>query len=287
MRRFQRLLLALLFPLYGLSAQSSVWKVSDGDQTLYLGGTCHILRKSDLPLPVEFEQAYAKADSMAFEVDPAVLQDPSFAMRLMAESSYRDGRTLKSVLSEEAYKALAEQCTKSNLPIEVLHKIKPGMAVMMVTIQELTKAGVTQEGVDVQFGNRAHADGKPVASLETADFQLKLITSLGEGMESEMVLYSIQDLDQVAELFDEIIAAWRIGDLDTISRLFVEDMTEFPEIYDLMLKDRNDRWIPQIEAMLKTEPTEFVLVGVGHMPGEDGLIALLKAKGYEVEQFVN
>jgi len=276
--------LALLLPFCGLSAQSSVWKVTDGQQTLYLGGTCHILRKVDFPLPAEFEQAYAAADSMAFEVDPAVLQDPAFAMRMMAEGVYRDGRTLKSVLNEEAYAALAEQCRKSNLPVEVLHKTKPGMAVMMLALQELTKAGVTKEGVDVHFGNRAHKDGKAVASLETADFQLKLITNLGEGKESGMVLYSLQDIGQISALFDEIIASWRSGDLDTIDRLFVEDMAEFPEVYDLLLKDRNHRWIPQIKAMLATEPTEFVLVGVGHIPGEDGLIALLQAEGYSVEQ---
>lgn len=284
MRSFLILVLASAFTFSGLFAQSSVWKVTDGEQTLYLGGTCHILRKGDFPLPAEFEKAYAQADSLAFEVDPAVLQDPAFSMRMMAEGVYRDGRTLKSVLSKEAYDALAEQCSKSNLPIEVLHNTKPGMAVMMLALQELAKAGVTQEGVDVRFGNKAHAEGKPVASLETAEFQLNLITNLGAGKESEMVLYGLQDLDQVSTYIDQMIAAWRIGDMDTLNKLFVDDMAAFPEIYNLLLKDRNHRWIPQIEAMLATEPKEFVLVGVGHMPGKDGLIALLEAKGYTVEQ---
>jgi len=277
---------AILAPLLlgSLSAQSSVWKVSKGAHTAYLGGTCHILKPSDYPLPTEFDAAYEAADSLVFEVEPDALQDPAFAMQLIAGSVYKDGRTLKSVLSDEAYTALAEECRKTNMPIETIQNMKPGMAVMMLTLQELMKAGVSQEGVDLYYGNLAKADSKPIAALETAEFQLQLITTLGDGVESELVLYGLQDLSQISELFDEIIAAWRSGDLNTINHLFVEDMAAFPEIYEGMLKDRNARWLPQIEAMLTTEPTEFILVGVGHMPGKDGLIQLLEGKGYVVSQ---
>lgn len=124
--------------LQSLAAQSSVWKVTDGNNAVYLGGTCHILRPTDFPLPGEFDLAYAQADSLVFEIDPSAVESPEFATRLMAESVYRDGRTLKTVLTEEAYAALAAQGTQSNLPIEILQNTKPGMAVMMITIQELT-----------------------------------------------------------------------------------------------------------------------------------------------------
>lgn len=284
MSLIRRLILTLvLFPAF-LFGQSSVWKVSKGDKSLYLGGTCHILRKSDFPLPAEFDKAYEKADSLIFEVDPSALQDPSFAMQLMSESVYKDGRTLKTVLSEEAYTALAEQGRKSNLPIEVIERTKPGMAITMITLQELTKIGVSQEGVDLHYAKKAQSDKKSIGSLETADFQLDLLVNLGEGMESEMVLYSLKDLDKIGELFEDIIASWRSGNLDTIEEVFVGEMSNYPDIYNQMIKDRNARWIPQIEAMLSSEPTEFVLVGVGHMPGKDGLLPLLKAAGCSIEQ---
>lgn len=120
--------------------------------------------------------------------------------------------------------------------------------------------------------------------MGTIQFQLDLIVNLGEGIESEFVLYSIQDLEQVGELFDEMVTAWRIGDLDTIERMFIEDMRAFPDIYDLMLKDRNERWVPQIVEMLQTDTNEFVLVGAGHMGGAHGLLPLLQAEGFSVEQ---
>jgi uncharacterized protein YbaP (TraB family) len=284
MYRTQILLLFALLPLSGVSAQSSVWQVSDGTHTVYLGGTCHMLRAGDFPLPAEFDTAYAAANSLFFEVDPAEMNDPKFAMRLMHEGSYTDGRTLQSVLSAEAYTALADQCSQSGMPIEMLQKFKPSIAVLMLTLHELAKVGVTQAGVDMYYAKQADTDKKSVAALETADFQLDLITRLGEGSESELVLHGLQDLDQLNTLFDVMITAWRKGDLETINRLFVEDMAQYQEIYDLMLKDRNARWLPQIEAMLQSQPVEFVLVGVAHIPGKDGLIALLEAKGYAVTQ---
>ncbi|WPJ94782.1 TraB/GumN family protein [Coraliomargarita algicola] len=267
-----------------LSAQSSVWQVSEGAHSVYISGTCHILRASDYPLPVEYDSAYKAADSLVFEVPPEDLNDPAFAMRLMTAGVYQDGRTLKSVLSDEAYTALAAECRQANMPIEMIQSMKPSMAVMMLTVQKLMQAGVSQAGVDLHYAQQAKVDQKPTASLETTEFQLQLITSMGEGIESEMVLYSLKDLERINELFEQMIEAWRIGNLDTIEQLFVDDMLQYPEIYNTMLKDRNARWLPQIEAMLETEPTELVLVGLAHMAGSDGLIKLLTAKGYTVTQ---
>lgn len=276
------LILALLPSL--LLAESSVWKVSKGEQSLYIGGTCHVLRPSDYPLPTEFDLAYAAADTLVFEIDPAAAQEPAFAMQLLAKASYTDGRSLKSVLSAEAYQALAAQGAKSGLPIEMLNGIKPGMVMMMLMMQELTKAGVSQEGVDMHYHALGLKDNKPVQSLETPEFQIELITSLGEGMENELVLYGLEDLGHMKELFNELIGAWRAGDLAEIEALFISDMRDYPELYSKMLVNRNQRWIPQIEAYLKSPEIEFVLVGVAHAAGDDGILKLLKDQGYTVDQ---
>ncbi len=279
--------LILLFTATSATAQSSVWEVTDGTNTIYLGGTCHILRQADYPLPAEFDVAYEAADELHFEVDPAELQAPEFAVRLMAESVYRDGRTLKSVLNAEAYSALEAQGKKSNIPIEVIQQSKPGMAIVMMTMQELTKIGVRQEGVDLYYHKKGITEGKPIGSLETADFQIKIISGMGEGMESEFVLYGLQDLDKIGEYFEKLIEAWRAGDVEAIERLFISDMKSFPDIYNELLKNRNLRWVPQIDQMLKTAPTEFILVGVAHMAGEDGVLTMLEEKGYTVRQLGN
>lgn len=265
-------------------AQSSVWKISKDDQSLYLGGTCHLLRKADYPLPAEFDLAYKAADTLVFEIDPAAAADPNFAMQLLGAATYTDGRSLKSVLSDEAYTALAKQGTESNLPIQVLNNMKPGMAVMMITIQELAKHGISEEGVDMHFGKLAKKDKKAIESLETPEFQINLLVNMGEGYESELVLYSLKDLHKLEQFFGELLQAWRSGNVAQLETLFVDDMKAYPQLYKDMLVNRNANWIPKIEAYLQTPETEFILVGVGHAAGDDGLLALLKEKGYLVEQ---
>jgi len=276
-------LLLVLIPT-ALLAQSSVWKVSKGEHSLYIGGTCHVLRSTDYPLPVEFDHAYQAADTLIFEIDPAAAQDPAFAMQLLAQASYTDGRTLKSVLSPEAYAALTEQGKQSGLPIEMLNSLKPGMVMMMLTMQELAKAGVTEEGVDMHYHARGVKDGKPVLSLETAEFQIDLLTSMGEGIENELVLYGLEDLGKMKTLFNELIGAWRSGDLAKIEALFIADMVDYPELYSKLLADRNHRWIPQIKGYLESPEIEFVLVGAAHAASADGLLAILKDEGYDIEQ---
>jgi uncharacterized protein YbaP (TraB family) len=87
------------------------------------------------------------------------------------------------------------------------------------------------------------------------------------------------------EVMDDMIAAWRIGDNDALSELFVADMLEqAPEIYDSLLKQRNLNWLPQLEDMLESPEIEFVLVGAAHLVGPDGLLAMLQAKGYQISQ---
>ncbi|HKK18324.1 MAG TPA: TraB/GumN family protein [Opitutales bacterium] len=169
------------------------------------------------------------------------------------------------------------------MSIEVLNGFKPGMAVMMLTVQELMKIGVTQEGVDMVFAKRAKADGKPVRALETAEFQIDLITAIGEGMEDEFVRYSLRDLHQIEKLFDELIRAWREGDNEALERLFVDDMREFPQVYEGLLADRNERWMKDLEKMLATDEVEFALVGAGHLVGPDGLLQSFQKMGCEVE----
>lgn len=284
LKALSALLLVLTLLPASLLAQSSVWKVSKGDQSLYLGGTCHLLRKSDYPLPAEFDLAYAASDTLVFEIDPAAAADPTFGMMLLGAATYTDGRSLKSVLSDDAYTALAEQGAESNLPIQVLNNMKPGMAVMMITIQELAKLGISEEGVDMHYALQAKQDNKPILALETPEFQIDLLVNMGEGYESELVLYSLKDLDKLEEFFDQLLLAWKDGNVTQLEKLFVDDMKDYPQLYKDMLVDRNQNWIPKIEAYLQSPETEFILVGVGHAAGDDGLLALLKNKGYSVEQ---
>jgi hypothetical protein len=112
-----------------------------------------------------------------------------------------------------------------------------------------------------------------------------ILTSLADGNEDNFILYSIEDLKSLEEIFDQMSSAWKIGDIKKLEELFISELeTEFPELNKIILVDRNISWMPDIEKFLKTPETEFVLVGVAHLVGEDGVLELLKKSGYKVEK---
>ena len=266
-------------------ADASVWSVTDGNNTVYLGGTVHFLRASDFPLPEEYEQAYQAASEIYFETDIAAMTDVSVQTQILQQLTYNDERTLKTVLNQEAYTALSDYAASKNMPMMVLDKFKPGLLITTLQILEVQSMGFTPQGVDTYFTTRAIADAKSLGQLEAVQEQIEFIAAMGKGNESEFVLLSLRDLDQTRELMDEMVQAWRVGNNARLEKLFVEDMrSETPELYDSLLLQRNLMWIPLIDQMLDDGDTEFVLVGAAHLVGEDGLLELLANKGYEIRQ---
>jgi len=279
------LALSFVFSVQSAVADSAVWQVSSGANTVYLGGTVHLLRPSDYPLPQEYEQAYQASNEIYFETDIGAMSDISVQTQMLQQLTYQDERTLQSVLSEEAYTALSEYISGTGMPMMMMEKFKPGMVISTLQVLEFQRIGFTPQGVDMYFNTRAVGDAKSLGQLETIMEQIGFLASMGEGNESEFILLSLEDLEETAEVMDDMIAAWREGNNDRLADLFVNEMrNEAPELYDSLLRQRNLNWIPQIEQMLQDDDTEFVLVGAAHLVGSDGLLELLQAKGYSVNQ---
>lgn len=274
--------------LLGLSqaiADTSVWSVRSGDNVIYLGGTVHLLRPGDYPLPEEFEEAYQASSQLYFETDIGSMSDISVQTQMLQQLTYSDDRTLRTVLNDEAYTALSAYTATAGLPIAMLEKFKPGLLVSTLQVLVFQSMGFTPQGVDAYFHTRAVGDGKQEGQLETVEEQIGFISAMGEGNESEFILLSLKDLAETGDVMEEMLGVWRSGDADGLSELFVEDMKdEAPALYDSLLLQRNLKWIPQIESMLQDTDTEFVLVGAAHIVGENGLLDLLSQRGYEIEQ---
>lgn len=274
----------LLFSVDSL-AQSSVWLATKNGNTVYLGGTIHMLRADDYPLPPEFETAYAEADSLYFEIDIDQMNDPVAQLGMLQRLMYTDGRTLQTVLNNEAYSTLTDYVAKFGMPMLMLQNMKPGMLMSTLELLEFQTRGFTPDGVDMHFHQRAKADDKTIEAFETVDEQIGFIENMGEGEESEYVLLSLRDLEKIDDDIESMVSIWRNGEADDLVELFVEDMEEtIPGVYQTLLLDRNNKWMPTIEAMFNDSNTEFILVGVAHLVGEDGLVQHLRNRGYQVNQ---
>jgi len=266
-------------------AQSSVWVATKDSSSVYLGGTVHLLRPSDYPLPAPFETAYKKADQLYFETDIAGLSDMSVQARMLKELTYTGDQSLRTVLDDNTYKALSDHLGTIGIQIQMLEKFKPGLLVSTLQVFEFQKLGFTPQGVDAYFNTLAIGDGKALGELEPIDAQIGYIAEMGEGNESEFIRLYLEDLDEMDESMIQMINAWRSGDDELLDTLFVSDMkVGHPELYNSLLVQRNLNWMPIIESMFLDADTEFVLVGAAHLVGEDGLLSMLRKKGYEVQQ---
>ena len=268
-----------------VSADTSVWEVKFDSNTVYLGGTVHLLRPSDYPLPEEYEQAYQASSKIYLETDLSSMNELSVQTKMLEQLTYQNARSLKTVLNEEAYTALSDYMVEIGMPLMMMENFKPGMVISTLQVMEFQRNGFTPQGVDVYFNNRAIEDAKTLGQLESIQEQIGFLASMGEGNESEFILLSIRDLEETTEIMNDMIAAWRTGNNDQLAAMFVTEMqNEAPDLYDTLLRQRNLNWFPQIEQMLSDSVTEFVLVGAAHLVGPDGLLQLLSRKGYQVRQ---
>jgi len=267
-------------------ADTSVWKVSKNGAELYLGGTCHILRNSDYPLPDEFDRAYAGSEIIVFETDIGKMNTPEAQQKLLSKMIYMDGTNLKDHLSPQTYELLNRVCENTGVPLNSLNSFKPVMVMLTLVLMELKKQGISEEGVDKHYYQQILQDRKPVLTLETVDEQIDKIASMGEGNEDDFIRHELDELKRTKEIIEQLINHWKRGNSEDLDRLFIAPVKQdYPVMYKTLLVERNEAWLPKIEAFLGTPEKEFVLVGFAHLVGEDGIVEQLKRRGYRVEKY--
>jgi uncharacterized protein YbaP (TraB family) len=275
----------LVFSASVASAESSVWKVTRGGNTLFLGGTSHVLRPTDFPLPAEFETAFHASSKLYFETDVARLKSPEMQQIVLTRGMITDGSTMEKLLTPAAWKAVVAYCQKAGLPVAQFSRMKPWLFTVMIVAFELQKLGLSLEGVDVHYHQKAVAAGKKTGELEAFERHMEYLVHLGDGHESEMIASSIEEVDEIPQKLNDLLSAWKSGNLARLEDLMVTELREkYPAIFKKLLVERNEAWLPKIEEMLKTPEVEFVLMGVGHLAGKEGLHARLRERGYTVEQ---
>ncbi len=258
---------------------------AEGHTVIYLGGTCHVLREADFPLPQEFDQAYKASQVVVFETDLGKLQEPATQQKFLARAMFSDGSTVDKHLSAKAYAALSAYAQANDIPLQAFGRYKPSMLMTTLTLLELMKLGVTQQGVDNVYYARATTDKKAVEGLETVDQQIDYVVSMADGNEDAFVDYSIEEMKTLKEQFELLAGAWRTGDAGKLDELMDRELrTRQPQIYKKLIVERNRNWLPVIDTYQKTRQTRFVLVGVAHLVGPDGLIEALMKKGYKVDK---
>jgi hypothetical protein len=140
-------------------------------------------------------------------------------------------------------------------------------------------------GVDQHFESRAEREGKPGEGLETVEFQLQLFSQLTNDQQKNMLEQTLAEVAAMPQEFEKMIKAWKDGQLDALHEMLFREAERYPELMDLFLKNRNLSWIDRLDKMLKNGEQAMVLIGTGHLASKDGIIQLLKNRGYRVRHY--
>jgi uncharacterized protein YbaP (TraB family) len=274
----------------GASAQSRpaargfIWSIERDGRTSWLVGSLHVLTPDAYPLPASMEQAFGRAKTLMEETDINDVTSPELLAMVATKGMFTDGQSLQTVLPAQTYTQLSQRMSSSGLPIEMVKVMRPWMAELTLTGLELQRAGFDPElGIDVHFRRKAEENRVAFAQLETATEQIDYLAGLPMDVQVAQLRSTVEGGDAELKEVREIAAAWRAGDAPAIERLLVQSMKDSPAYYQSLVVNRNRRWIPRIETCVSTGSC-FVVVGAAHLVGNDGLITLLRQKGYRVTQ---
>ncbi len=281
----KKIILILILVQSILFAQASVWEVKKNGETVFLGGTIHLLRAQDYPLPKEFDKAYNYSDLIYFETDLEALEQKEMQKKIIDSMLLKNGDKLSTLLSPKVYEEIKLFAKSKGINILQFENFKPSMLVLTLTIMELKSMGIKEEGVDKFFLLKALKDGKQICELESVENHISYLANMGKGNEDNLVTQSLKDLNHANKYFKKIIYAWKNGNIKTLDTLFVKDMRKYtPKLYDTILVERNNNWMPIIKSLFKNATTEFILVGVAHLAGKDGIISKLRKQGYNIKK---
>lgn len=269
----------LFFSGFVVKAQTSnslLWEISGNglSKPSYLYGTIHLIAQDDFFVRKEIDSVFNLCEQLAFEIkldDPAILQ--LYQDWILLPS----GKTLKDFCTEEEYQILKQYLLDSaKTDIETIMDQKPFMLTQLQISDYITGQPASFE---IYFFQESIKKNVPVFGLENLQDELDLLDVIPYEEQIDMVINNIKSSSQNQKTWDELIAAYKEEDIDKLYEISLDVTPELIKYENLFLDNRNIKWIPVIDTLIKERST-FIAVGAAHLSGENGVIKLLKNQGY-------
>jgi len=258
--------------------KSLLWEITGNEleKSSYLFGTIHLMCSKDFKMPESVKEAVEKADKLALELD---MDDPQMGAKMQQVSINPGRENIKDKLSAEDSKVV-DEFFKSNYGqgIAQVGVLKPFVLSSMV-IMKTASCDIVQ--YEMEFVKLAQQQEKELIGLESIEFQVGLFDDLDYQLQLDALVESIKDNSETEEMLNAMMEAYFSKDIVKIGEI-MDEHEEAEGFNEKLLDERNENWIPKIEKNSKSESV-FYAVGAGHLPGENGVIAMLRDKGYTVK----
>lgn len=257
-----------------------MWKVTSPDGTAYLLGSIHMADKNIYPLPRVIEDSFAAAKTLVVEINLKTLDQQKLSAEMMHAGMYPDGDSLSKHVPKSTSDALDAFCARhTQIPRVAFERFRPWTAALMVAVLPFMEKGEDpNNGIDMHFMNEA-TSAQHIQELESADFQLKLLSSFSEEEQIKGLDAALKEGEDQAEKLER---AYFAADQDTLLKMIEEDNGS-QSATQKMIYDRNPKMADGVETCMKTAAPCFVVVGAAHLIGDQGVVHILQGRHYRVE----
>ena len=265
--------------------KGTLWEVRNGDKRAYLVGSIHMLKPENYPLEESFEKAFATADIVVFEADLDRLKEPATQQMILKKAFASEGKPLSTVLGQDAWERASKKAREVGISLATMENFQPWFVCNTVTVLKMVQMGFRPEyGLDSYFFEKAKKQNKEIMGLETPAEQIDFLAGLPASQQKAFFVQTMDELDQFDESVNDLVRSWEEGNIAELENLLMEGFRSHQDVYDRIVKQRNINWMGKIDILLNSEQPALIVVGAAHLLGEDGLVAMLKDKGYQVRQ---
>ncbi len=271
-----------------LSAQQTktlLWQISGKELTKpsYVFGTMHVLCSAEEMMTDSLLAVLGRTEQVFFEID---MDNAGEMLGIFRFIRMKDNKRISDLMTEAEYERVKAYFAKNKtvLPLSMMERFKPYFIAAMLSESKMPCG--SKKGMEELIMSEAKKTNKPISGLETIEFQASVFDSIPYAEQAKELLKTIDEEARQDSFTNKMNAIYRAQDLDQIEQLTLEEEGGVSSYLDLFLYGRNANWIPAIEAAMNNQPALFA-VGAAHLPGEKGILNLLKKAGYKVEPVTN
>ncbi len=262
---------------------SLLWEIKGPGQSRpsYLFGTIHLICPADFSLSDSLKAVVARTQQVALEVD---MDDPAMMASMMKTMNMADGNGLKTLASEGEYVKLNRFFRDSvGVSLAMFEKVKP-----FILMGPLFNAVLScqPQSYEMELIGLANKQKTEVIGLETMDEQMALFDSIPYRDQIKMILTMIDSLPKARQEFRDLVSLYKSQKVNDLYQMTMKSDYGMEGNEEILLFDRNKKWIPRIQKIMAEKPTLFA-VGAAHLGGERGVISLLRQEGYKVRAIFN
>ncbi|MDJ0927601.1 MAG: TraB/GumN family protein [Gammaproteobacteria bacterium] len=262
-----------------------LWELEGTSNTIRLFGSVHFLRKEDYPLPQAIRRSIDDADVLVMELDMDDLNPIQAQATLTQLAVDPEGRDLEVLIGTRNFASASRQAAAIDIDLETLRGFEPWFAALQISQMRLAQLGLDpSQGVESQLTMQARAEGKPIIGLETLESQLGMMDSLPTDAQTRFLLVTLEEAAEIDDLMDDLLKAWRQGDVDTLESELLGGLKDQPELHAALLVERNRNWTGRLLDLINDDQDYLIVVGTLHLVGDDSVLAMLARRGYPSRQ---